>query len=58
MGKLRSLTSDEIIVQLYYANQIVRLLHNDATNDSDTNDKPTPEQLPSIDNIVFMGMVS
>jgi len=43
MGKLRSLTSDEIVVQLYYANQIIRLMDLD---------------LPQIDNIVFMGMVS
>jgi len=43
MGKLRSLTSDEIVVQLYYANQIIRLMDRD---------------LPQIDNIVFMGMVS
>jgi len=41
MGKLRSLTSDEIVVQLYYANQIIRLMDLD---------------LPQIDNIVFMGM--
>ncbi len=40
MGKLSSLTADQILIQLYYANKICRI---------------TPD-LPHIDNIVFMGM--
>ena len=40
MGKLASLTTDQILIQLYFANKICRL-------NSD---------LPQIDNIVFMGM--
>ena len=40
MGRLASLTTDQILIQLYYANKICRL---------------TPD-LPQIDNVVFMGM--
>ena len=40
MGKLASLTTDQILIQLYYANKICRVT----------------EDLPQIDNIVFMGM--
>eukprot|EP00558_Chaetoceros_sp_UNC1202_P003421 CAMPEP_0197244512 /NCGR_PEP_ID=MMETSP1429-20130617/9612_1 /TAXON_ID=49237 /ORGANISM="Chaetoceros sp., Strain UNC1202" /LENGTH=322 /DNA_ID=CAMNT_0042704885 /DNA_START=80 /DNA_END=1048 /DNA_ORIENTATION=+ len=40
MGKLASLTTDQILIQLYYANKICR----------------TTDALPNIDNIVFMGM--
>jgi 23S rRNA (adenine2503-C2)-methyltransferase len=40
MGKLRNLTADEILAQMFYAKKIQRL-----------------EELPEIQNIVFMGMV-
>lgn len=40
MGRLASLTSDQILIQLYYANKVCRVM----------------EDLPQIDNIVFMGM--
>jgi len=39
MGKLRSLSSDEILSQVYFANKVCRL-----------------KDIPTIDNIVFMGM--
>lgn len=42
MGKLRSLSTDEIIVQLYYASKMCRLVPGNV--------------LPKVDNIVFMGM--
>eukprot|EP00554_Chaetoceros_debilis_P011205 CAMPEP_0194110656 /NCGR_PEP_ID=MMETSP0150-20130528/9851_1 /TAXON_ID=122233 /ORGANISM="Chaetoceros debilis, Strain MM31A-1" /LENGTH=525 /DNA_ID=CAMNT_0038799891 /DNA_START=14 /DNA_END=1591 /DNA_ORIENTATION=+ len=42
MGKLDSLSADQILIQLYYANKICRLDEKDI--------------LPPIDNIVFMGM--
>ena len=40
MGKLRSLTQDEILIQLYWANKICRIFHG----------------LYEINNVVFMGM--
>eukprot|EP00592_Proboscia_alata_P014690 CAMPEP_0194400192 /NCGR_PEP_ID=MMETSP0174-20130528/127070_1 /TAXON_ID=216777 /ORGANISM="Proboscia alata, Strain PI-D3" /LENGTH=434 /DNA_ID=CAMNT_0039196667 /DNA_START=252 /DNA_END=1556 /DNA_ORIENTATION=+ len=43
MGKLRNLSSDEILVQVYYANKICRLTGDD-------------QKLPPVNNIVFMGM--
>jgi len=45
MGKLRSLSSDEIVVQMFYATQLCRL-----SNKNDSN------KLFPIDNVVFMGM--
>jgi len=39
MGKLLDLTTDEILIQLYYANKLCRI-----------------RNLPTVDNIVFMGM--
>ena len=39
MGRLRSLTSDEILAQVWYAHKVCRVL-----------------DIPSVDNIVFMGM--
>lgn len=67
MGKIRSLTVDEILVQLFYAKKIVRLSGRGSTattlaNDDDGDDGATPmmttmqQQLPKISNIVFMGM--
>jgi len=44
MGLLKRLSSDEILIQLYYAKKICRI-----SNDSSA-------WLPDIDNIVFMGM--
>jgi 23S rRNA (adenine2503-C2)-methyltransferase len=41
MGELRSLTADEILVQVYYAFKVCRLM---------------PNKLPDIDAIVYMGM--
>lgn len=48
MGKLRSLTADEILVQVYYASKVCRVVGNNNDDDNKT--------LPKIDNIVFMGM--
>jgi hypothetical protein len=39
MGRLASLTADQILIQLYYANKVCRVM----------------EDLPQIDNVVFMG---
>jgi len=44
MGKIRSLTTDEILVQVYYANKICR------------SSSSGRQSLPKIDNVVFMGM--
>jgi len=50
MGKLRSLTSDEILVQVWYANKLCRVVSNISNGQSIGN------VLPQVDNIVFMGM--
>ena len=67
MGRLTSLTPDQILVQLYYANKVCRVINSDAnaniieneneiSNDG-SNANSTPNQgLPPIDNVVFMGM--
>jgi len=47
MGRLLDLTTDEILIQLYYANKVCRILGS--------NDDSVP-LLPPIDNVVFMGM--
>jgi 23S rRNA (adenine2503-C2)-methyltransferase len=52
MGKLRSLSADEILVQLFYAKKIVRL-SGDGVLEGGNGDKVL---LPPISNIVFMGM--
>lgn len=49
MGKLRSLTADEILVQVYYASKVCRVVGNIVPSGSSS-------ALPKIDNIVFMGM--
>ena len=49
MGKLRSLTTDEIMAQVFYATKIIRL------SSSQTSETKTTA-LPPIDNVVFMGM--
>jgi len=57
MGRLASLTPDQILVQLYYANKVCRVINSsnisngDGTTGSDKN-----QDLPQIDNVVFMGM--
>ncbi|GFH43537.1 hypothetical protein CTEN210_07259 [Chaetoceros tenuissimus] len=62
MGRLASLTSDEILIQLYYANKVVRCFNNgggvgSSSDDMDDNDVDGGwSELPTIDNIVFMGM--
>ena len=48
MGKLRSLTTDEILVQMYYASKICRVVESIPGNEN--------KALPPVDNIVFMGM--
>jgi len=53
MGKLRSLTTDEILSQLFFAKKMVRLSH-DGTLRTDQNGQSVT--LPPISNIVFMGM--
>lgn len=50
MGKLRSLTTDEILVQVYYASKVCRVVGK-MQNDDDR-----AIVLPKVDNIVFMGM--
>jgi len=55
MGKLRSLTADEILVQVYYASKVCRVVGNIQTSDAQTNDNEQ-SLLPKVDNIVFMGM--
>lgn len=54
MGKLRSLTADEILVQVYYASKVCRVVSNILSNNSGVADNDN--LLPNIDNIVFMGM--
>lgn len=51
MGKLRSLTTDEILVQVYYAAKVCRIANNVAANQG-----IEFARLPKVDNIVFMGM--
>ena len=52
MGKLRSLSTDEILAQLFYAKKMVRLSTNGVLSRADDQ----KVVLPSISNIVFMGM--
>ncbi|KAL7486713.1 hypothetical protein ACHAW6_012310 [Cyclotella cf. meneghiniana] len=54
MGKLRSLTSDEILVQLFYAKKIVRLSRDGILDSGNPDDDSLV--LPPVTNIVFMGM--
>ncbi|KAL3775078.1 hypothetical protein HJC23_013998 [Cyclotella cryptica] len=54
MGKLRSLTADEILVQLFYAKKIVRLSRDGILDSGSPNDGSLV--LPPVTNIVFMGM--
>ena len=51
MGKLRSLTTDEILVQVYFASKVCRIANNISTTRGDA-----AVSLPKVDNIVFMGM--
>lgn len=51
MGKLRSLTTDEILVQVYYASKVCRVV-GDILNAQSID----ASVLPKVDNIVFMGM--
>ena len=51
MGKLRSLTADEILVQVYYASKVCRISSDVSTTQGDA-----VVRLPKVDNIVFMGM--
>ena len=50
MGKLRSFTADEIIVQMYYASKVCRVINSNMIEQSEK------MILPTIDNVVFMGM--
>lgn len=66
MGLLKRLSSDEILIQLYYAKKICRILNagmNDYDGEEDAHGKLKLEAennnrrgLPDVDNIVFMGM--
>lgn len=59
MGKVRSLTADEILVQLFYAKKIVRIGVENRDNDDVDVAGGAPasiHHLPKISNIVFMGM--
>ncbi|KAL7468695.1 hypothetical protein ACHAXS_008944 [Conticribra weissflogii] len=49
MGKLRSLTADEILVQVYYASKICRISNS-------IHGSTILQGLGTVDNIVFMGM--
>lgn len=60
MGKLRSLTTDEILVQMFFAQKIVRLSTTTTTSNQpllsvDGTEVPVVP-LPPITNVVFMGM--
>ncbi|KAL3804750.1 LOW QUALITY PROTEIN: hypothetical protein ACHAW5_007983 [Stephanodiscus triporus] len=48
MGKLRSLTTDEILVQVYYAFKVCRVVRSIISTQNNI--------LPKVDNIVYMGM--
>lgn len=56
MGKLRSLTTDEIMAQIFYANKIIRISCNDSVTKETTDSNASFQTLPPIDNVVFMGM--
>jgi 23S rRNA (adenine2503-C2)-methyltransferase len=61
MGKLRSLTSDEILAQLFFARKVVRLSRagrplDDIADGGGTGGSTTITALPRITNVVFMGM--
>ena len=53
MGRLRSLTSDEIMAQVFFATKIIRLSQSINVDKSASS---SHRCLPSIDNVVFMGM--
>lgn len=55
MGLMKRLSSDEILIQLYYAKKICRILNDRREFLTDIHYKNN-EWLPEIDNIVFMGM--
>ena len=48
MGRLRSLSTEEIVVQLFYAAKVCRVVNSIV--------HPQIDALPTVDNIVFMGM--
>ena len=54
MGKLRSLSTAEILAQMYWANKIYRLSLSE--EESTSNNKINSKKLYPIDNCVFMGM--
>ena len=60
MGKLRDLTTDEILIQLYWANKICRLSSlspsSSSSSTTTTTTSETNQNLYPIQNIVFMGM--
>lgn len=68
MGLLKRLSTDEILIQLYYAKKICRILNGfnaggkdsrdnkEDVNYENTRENNNKEWLPDIDNIVFMGM--
>ena len=51
MGKLRSLTADEILVQVYYASKICRVVDNILTNGQNDDGSSSNVLLPKVDNI-------
>ena len=56
MGKLRSLTADEIIVQVYYASKVCRVVDSLIKTSGVQTNNNQQCLLPKVDNIVFMGM--
>lgn len=50
MGKMRDLTAEEILCQIYYANKVCRIV----TSIAAAGDSPTT--LPQVENVVLMGM--
>lgn len=55
MGKLRDLSTDEILVQVYYAAKVCRVVGS-YFNAEDNIMSSQGSALPNVDNIVFMGM--
>ena len=60
MGKLRSLTTDEILVQMYYASKVCRITGNIVNQKTNVDGKLSKNNsilaIPPVENVVFMGM--
>lgn len=58
MGKLRSLTADEILVQVYYASKICRVVGTILNGQNDDGSSSANVLLPKVDNIGKMEVFS